>query len=71
MRAGDALQVVVSDNGPGFDAPGAAGGLKLGLANTRARLKQLYGDRSELRTENGPQGGAVVTLVIPFHILEK
>src|SRR5262245_19601358 len=43
-RVGDSLQIVICDNGPGFDAPGAYGGLKLGLANTRARLKQLYGD---------------------------
>src|SRR5688572_16183373 len=55
-RVGESLQLAVSDNGPGFGAPGAEGGLKLGLANTRARLKQLYGDTSELRTEDGPDG---------------
>ena len=70
-RVGDSLQLVVSDNGPGFGAAGAAGGLKLGLANTRARLKQLYGDASELRTVDGPDGGAMVTLVIPLHIVEE
>jgi sensor histidine kinase YesM len=42
----------------------------LGLANTRARLKQLYGDAAELRTENGAAGGAMVTMVLPFHIVE-
>ena len=38
----------------------------LGLANTRARLKQLYGAEAELRTESHTDGGAVVTLVLPF-----
>ena len=42
----------------------------LGLANTRARLKQLYGDAAELRTENGQPGGAQVTMVLPFHVVE-
>jgi two-component system, LytTR family, sensor kinase len=69
-RIGDTLHVRVQDDGPGFDAPGAEGGLKLGLANTRARLKQLYGEGSELRTESGPAGGALVTMILPFHIVE-
>jgi sensor histidine kinase YesM len=65
-RVGDALHVAVQDDGPGFGAQGAGGGLKLGLANTRARLNQLYGESSELRTEAGPSGGALVTMVLPF-----
>ncbi len=69
-RVGDALQLTVRDDGPGFGAPGAAGGLKLGLANTRARLRQLYGPRAELRTESGAAGGALVTMVIPFRSVE-
>jgi two-component system LytT family sensor kinase len=71
QRIGDALHVAVEDNGPGFAAQGASGGLKLGLANTRARLKQLYGDASELRTESAPAGGAVVTMILPFHFVEE
>jgi LytS/YehU family sensor histidine kinase len=70
-RIGDALHVTVEDNGPGFSAQGASGGLKLGLANTRARLKQLYGDASELRTESGAAGGALVTMILPFHLVEE
>jgi LytS/YehU family sensor histidine kinase len=70
-RVDEALHVVVEDDGPGFSAKGAAGGLKLGLANTRARLKQLYGDASELRTESGAEGGARVTMVLPFHLVEE
>ena len=41
----------------------------MGLSNTRARLKQLYGDAAELRTETGEQGGACVTLLLPFREL--
>ncbi len=71
QRVGDSLQVVVQDDGPGFAAPGAAGGLKLGLANTRARLRHLYGEASELRTGSGAGGGAQVTMVLPFHLVEE
>jgi two-component system LytT family sensor kinase len=66
---GDHLHVSVRDDGPGFSAQGATGakgGMGLGLANTRARLKQLYGANAELRTESHADGGAVVTLVLPF-----
>ena len=45
--------------------------LKLGLANTRARLNQLYGEGAELRTETAPDGGARVTMVVPFHFVEE
>ena len=69
-RVGNALHVVVQDDGPGFGAASAGGGLGLGLANTRARLKQLYGDASELRTESAPGGGALVTMVLPFHFVD-
>jgi sensor histidine kinase YesM len=70
QRVGDALQVTVRDDGPGFRATGGEHGMGLGLANTRARLKQLYGDAADLRTENGAQGGAQVTMVVPFHLIE-
>src|SRR6187399_767648 len=69
QRVGDALHVSVRDDGPGFRASGAPGGLKLGLANTRARLKQLYGDASELRTGGASAGGALVTMILPFHFV--
>jgi two-component system LytT family sensor kinase len=75
-REGDELRIVVQDDGPGFDSQPASPGLGLGLANTRARLKQLYGDAAELRTTNHPVdgrgegagSGARVTLVLPFRM---
>ena len=63
---GDHLHVSVRDDGPGFREKCTSGGLGLGLANTRARLKQLYGAGAELKTESPADGGAVVTLVLPF-----
>jgi signal transduction histidine kinase len=69
-REHDSLHVSVRDNGPGFGAAKVEHGLGLGLANTRARLKQLYGAEAELRTEGAPGGGAVVTLVLPYHLIE-
>jgi sensor histidine kinase YesM len=74
QRLGDALHVTVRDDGPGFRAAGVQTeqhGMGLGLANTRARLKQLYGAGAELRTENGRDGGAQVTMVLPFHFIEE
>jgi len=69
-ESGDHLQVSVRDDGPGFGAKcassGPGSGLGLGLANTRARLKQLYGEGAELRAESPEGGGALVTLVLPF-----
>jgi two-component system, LytTR family, sensor kinase len=56
------LIVRVRDDGPGF-APGASSGV--GLSNTRERLALLYGTRARLSTENGANGGALVTLVVP------
>jgi sensor histidine kinase YesM len=70
-RVGASLNVIVRDDGPGFRAGGKDHGMGLGLANTRARLRQLYGADAELRTETGPGGGAVVTLVLPFHLIEE
>jgi sensor histidine kinase YesM len=65
-RVGNQLQIRVQDDGPGFTKACPQAGLGVGLSNTRARLKQLYGDDAELRTETGGQGGACVTLLLPF-----
>ncbi len=70
-RVADRLEVSIRDDGPGFHAGTPGHGMGLGLANTRARLRQLYGAHAELRTESGPQGGAVVTLALPFHLVEE
>ncbi len=68
-RAGGRLEIEVSDDGPGpaaSDGSDGAGGI--GLANTRARLRQLYGDAASLSLESGPQGGAVARIAVPFRL---
>ncbi|MCI0485717.1 MAG: histidine kinase [Blastocatellia bacterium] len=62
------LQVRVSDNGPGLPVNGNSRSLfkkGLGLANTQARLQQIYGPAHRLDFDNAPAGGLIVTIEIP------
>ena len=69
------LELTVRDDGPGLrsevkldaqpdNAPREGRGI--GLANTRARLRELYGPASTLHLGNHPAGGAIVTLSLPL-----
>lgn len=61
------LIMEVEDNGPGLPPPGEPRtGTGVGIANTRARLLQLYGDAGSLHLGNIPSGGVVATVIIPF-----
>jgi two-component system LytT family sensor kinase len=65
-RHGDRLVLEVLDDGPGL-APGwevASGGI--GVANVRARLRQLYGERQSFTLENRPEGGVRARMELPF-----
>ena len=67
-RAGQLLRLEVRDNGRGLpegaeERRSKQGGV--GLANTRARLQQLYGGSYRFELSNSPAGGAVVTLELP------
>jgi sensor histidine kinase YesM len=64
-RRRDALLLEVSDTGPGFAPDVRKEGI--GLANTRARLQELYGSRCRFEYGNLPGGGASVRMSIPFH----
>jgi two-component system, LytTR family, sensor kinase len=61
---GDRVVLSVRDNGPGLSGTPESG---VGLANTRARLAQLYGDAGELTLSPAPEGGTIATITIPFH----
>ena len=69
-RAGQSLRLEVRDNGRGLPEgaeakrPNQGGGV--GLANTRARLQQLYGADYSFDLANSPAGGVVVTMEIPL-----
>jgi two-component system LytT family sensor kinase len=63
------LHMQVSDNGPGLamsDSAEIQSGNGLGIINTRARLRNLYGDFHRFEMANAPEGGLIVTLEIPF-----
>lgn len=64
------LCVTIEDDGPGLPAvaePRPAGpGSGVGLANCRARLRQLYGDEARLDLGTASPGGLLVSLRIPF-----
>lgn len=64
-KEGDALHIEVCDNGGGLGSKQIEEGV--GLSNTRARLQQLYGGGQRFTIANGANGGAVVTMIIPFH----
>ena len=68
-RDGDTLVLTVRDNGPGLGPTAPPGGV--GLANTRARLAALYGDRARLEITNAVGNGALVTIRLPYHDAEN
>jgi sensor histidine kinase YesM len=68
-RVDDTLEVRIRDDGPGFAPPQAEQGRGIGLANTRARLHQLYGEAAQLKVEDAPEGGAIVTVSVPYRVI--
>lgn len=66
------LCVRVQDDGPGFTPPIEELPSKgIGLSNTRARLQKMYGASCRLDLTNHPEGGAVVSLKIPYQTIPQ
>jgi signal transduction histidine kinase len=57
------VQLQVRDNGRGLAANYTEG---VGVTNTRARLRQLYGEAHQFVMRNRPGGGLEVTVAVPF-----
>ena len=66
-RAGQTLHVAVVDNGPGPASRGDTDGTGLGLSNTSARLRQMYGAAAGVTLRARPEGGTVAEITMPFH----
>lgn len=63
-RDGPDLKLAIADNGVGLagTAPAREG---VGLSNTRARLRELYGSRADLHLQETPGGGTTVAVRLP------
>ncbi|UWX03609.1 histidine kinase [Pseudoxanthomonas sp. NC8] len=61
-RHGDTLLLSVSDDGQGLSQ---ASGERVGLANTRARLRLLYADRQRFGLRNSDDGGVIAEIELP------
>jgi signal transduction histidine kinase len=67
-RKAHQLELQVSDDGGGLRPEGATPREGLGLSNTRARLREMYGDRQELVLAERTGGGLEVTLRLPLRM---
>jgi len=61
--AGKRLEIRISDDGPGLPDGFHEG---IGIGNTKARLRQLYGANQSFLMAAGAPGGVTVTLQIPL-----
>ena len=60
------LELEVRDNGDGLNA-GPRQREGVGVANTRARLQELYGSAQSMELINDPEGGVLARVTLPFH----
>ena len=61
----DVLRLTVADDGPGVASPPGEG---IGLANTRARIHSLFGNRGALELRARADGGCVAEVALPISI---
>lgn len=65
-RCGDVLRLSVSDDGRGLPLATTE---RVGLANTRARLRLLYADRQRFEVRNSDDGGVIAEIELPWRTL--
>jgi sensor histidine kinase YesM len=62
-REGEFLRLQIADNGAGLSSNYVEG---VGVCNTRARLRHLYGDAHDFALKKRAGGGVEVEVVLPF-----
>ena len=67
-RENDRIRLEVRDNGRGLRPSSAGRRDGVGLANTRARLAHLYGERQTLDLVRPAEGGTAVLISLPLRI---
>ncbi len=60
------LSIEISDNGPGFTGRNREERNGFGLRNTKARLRELYGEHHRFELRCNPGEGCTVTLAVPL-----
>lgn len=67
-RIGDRVRIIVSDSGPGLQSsiPDPKLSTGVGMANTRERLLQAYGDEQRFDSYTRSGGGFEVVIEIPY-----
>ncbi|MDQ3282785.1 MAG: histidine kinase [Acidobacteriota bacterium] len=66
-KTGTQLRLQVRDDGPGLARNHKRG---VGLSNTEARLRQLYGNEQQLELSAPNDGGVLVSIAIPFRAID-
>ena len=64
-RVDDVVRLTVRDDGRGLPPPGQRRE-RVGIGNTRARLRQAYGDAHRFEMADAPGGGTLVMIEIPY-----
>jgi len=67
LSTGNTMEVRVADSGVGFGAA-ATGGTGVGLANTRARLAAIHGDRGALEFVANEPTGVIAVIRVPLEL---
>jgi hypothetical protein len=64
----NSVRLTVRDDGAGSKAAGGSSSHSgIGIANTRARLKELYGDTARLMLTSVSDGGFCAEVTLPYH----
>lgn len=63
-----ALELTLRDDGPGPRMSRRQSGTGVGIKNTRARLRELYGEKQSFEIAPAPEGGTIVRIVVPARV---